>query len=325
MNEEYLWNREGEADPDIARLEGLLQPLQYQPDRSVLPQKVLKAVPARRRVWVWASALAAAAMVVLAITWRVGFREAGLTGESAWKVSWNNSTPQATHGGQVIDTGERSAARLESDFIGEVRVDPQSRLRLLRSTKDEQRLALEHGTIHAFIWAPPREFVVDTPSATTVDLGCRYTLHVAPDGTGSLHVEMGWVAFQWRDLESFIPAGAACTTRPERGPGTPYFSDAAPELKTAVFQFDNRHDVKALETILHSARPQDALTVWHLLSRTKGAERGEVFARFSELVKLPPTITREKILSGDPAALDAAWNALDFGDTDWWREWKRRW
>ncbi len=325
MNEEYLWNRKGDADPEVARLERLLQPLQYQPDASRLPRIAPKMAPVSRRGWLWASAIAAAAMITVAISWNMRPRQPGPTSDSSWTLSWNNSTPQAIHGGQIIDTGARSAARLESDFIGEVNVDPQSRLRFVRSTKDEQRLALERGTIHAYIWAPPREFVVDTPSSTTVDLGCQYTLHVAPDGTGLLNVEMGWVAFQWHDVESFIPAGAACTTRPERGPGTPYFSDAPAELKTAVVQFDNHGGTNALETVLYSARPRDGLTLWHLLSRTKGAQRGEVFTRFAELVKLPPSITREKILGGDPAALDAAWNALNLGDTDWWREWKRRW
>jgi hypothetical protein len=41
-------------------------------------------------------------------------------------------------------------------------------------------LAMDTGnnrrTIHAYIWAPPGEFVVDTPSAVTVDLGCACTL-----------------------------------------------------------------------------------------------------------------------------------------------------
>jgi hypothetical protein len=36
-------------------------------------------------------------------------------------------------------------------------------------------------------------------------------------------------------------------------------------------------------------------------------------------------VTRESILRGDPAAIDSAWDALDLGNTDWWRKWKRGW
>lgn len=324
MNEDYLWNGTGDADPEVTRLEGLLGPLKYQPDASRLRLTTPERVPARRRKWWWVAAIAAAALV-LAVSVELRLHTRELPSDLAWKLSWNNSTPRAVGRDEIIDTGRHSAARLESDFIGEVRVDRDSRLRVVQSTRDEQRLALEHGTIHAFIWAPPREFVVDTPSATTVDLGCQYTLRVAPDGTGFLSVEMGWVAFQWHNLESFIPAGAVCTTRTDRGPGTPYFADAPAELRAAIAQFDKDGDAKALGVVLDSARAQDALTLWHLLSRTQGAERAEVFARFSDLVKLPPSVTKEKILSGEPAALDAAWNALDLGNTDWWREWKRKW
>ncbi|MGA8030559.1 MAG: FecR domain-containing protein, partial [Bryobacteraceae bacterium] len=297
MNEEYLWNRTGEVDPEIAKLESLLAPLQYRPDTSRPRESLLGVAPARRRVWWWAAGLAAAAVLIVGLSMLPRLRSTAQPVESTWKVSWNDSSPHAVQRGQVIDTGAHSAARLESDFVGEVRLDSNSRLRLIDSTKERQTLALEHGTIHAYIWAPPREFVVNTPSSTTIDLGCQYTLQVAHDGTGLLNVEMGWVAFQWHNLESFIPAGAACITRPERGPGIPYFADAKPELRAAVAQFDVDSNRKALHDVLDTARPHDALTLWHLLSRTQGAERGEVFDRFAQLVKVPPRVTKEKILA----------------------------
>lgn len=324
MNEDYLWDRAGNPDAEIAELEQLLEPLRYRPNAKTL-QAVTERHPAPRhsRYWWWVGAAAAAMLLAgIALSFRHGISDTPR--DSAWRLSWNGATPDTARIGQTIETG-RSAARLESEFIGEVRVDPSSRLQIVQDTQDEQRLSLEHGTIHAFIWAPPRQFVVDTPAATTIDLGCKYTLHVARDGTGLLQVEMGWVAFQWRNLESFIPAGASCTTRPGRGPGTPYFSDASADFESALNRFDESGNPKALGLVLATARPQDALTLWHLLSRTQATERVEVFTRFSQLVQLPPTVTKENILRGDPAAIDAAWNALDLGNTDWWREWKRRW
>jgi hypothetical protein len=324
MSDEYLWNRAAEPEPEITELEQLLKPLGYSPSAETR-QAITETtpVPGHARYWFWVGA-AVAAMLLLGIGLSLHHNVPFRPRDSAWKLSWNGATSHTARIGQTIETG-RSAARLESEFIGEVRVDPSSRLQILQDTKDKQRLALEHGTIHAFIWAPPRQFVVDTPAATTIDLGCKYTLHVAPDGTGSLNVEMGWVAFQWGKLESFIPAGASCRTRPGRGPGTPHFSDAPAQLESALNRFDETGDPKALDAVLAAARPQDALTLWHLLSRTNGAQREKVFTRFSKLVKLPLTVTKESILRGDPAAIDSAWNALDLGNTDWWREWKRRW
>jgi hypothetical protein len=214
---------------------------------------------------------------------------------------------------------------MESESIGEVHIDPDSRLRVLSARDDEQRLALDHGTIRALIWAPPTSFVVDTPSAHAVDLGCEYTLRMAKNGSGLLTVETGWVAFQWHEIESFIPAGAACTTRRVSGPGTPYFLDAPATMTAALGQFDATGSDDALKTVLSGARPRDGLTLWHLLGRTHGEQRVEVLDRFVALVDLPPDVSRRSILAGDRKSMDAAWDALQLGDTSWWREWKRRW
>lgn len=263
------------------------------------------------------------------------------------------------------------------EAVGEVEVDPNTRLRLLRARPLEHRFALDRGTIHAFIWAPPRLFTVDTPSAVAVDLGCRYTLHVEPGGNGELHVTFGWVSFDHTvngaTVESFVPAGAMCLTRPGAGPGTPYFEDASPALRAALEKLDfdlvaggvkggipggvqggvsggvtggisggvtggvsegvtggveSLEKVRAavLDTVLSESRRQDALTLWHLLSRTAGAERARVYERLAQLVPPPAGVTRQGILEGDPATQrnmrDLWWDELGLGDTSWWRIWK---
>ena len=63
-------------------------------------------------------------------------------------------------------------------------------LSVLAIKPDEQRLALDHGTIHALIWSPPGRFIVNTPSAQTVDLGCQYTLNVDAEGVGLVEVSV---------------------------------------------------------------------------------------------------------------------------------------
>ena len=136
---------------------------------------------------------------------------------------------------------------------------------------------------------------------------------------------MGWAAFQWKTLESFIPEGAACTTRMDHGPDTPYFLDASETLRKSLAEFDQTGNEQALRSVLAAARTHDALTLWHLLERTQGPERAQVFDRFAALVRLPAGFKREGVLRGDRESLDSAWDALNLGDTNWWREWKRSW
>jgi FecR protein len=331
MNEEYLWRGEGEPDPEVERLERRLAVFRYHPTAFTKWPATTQLHPAARPLrhtlrWRYTMVAACAAMVLamaIPLAWYSGHRRQ--THESGWIVSWNDSIPHALSRGQIIETDKHSAAHLSAAAVGKVEVDPSSRLRLLESSQGEHRLELERGGIHAFIWAPPRQFLVNTPSATTVDLGCQYSLKIAPDGTGRLRVETGWVAFEWQHRESFIPAGATCLTRPRRGPGTPFFDDAPAELRQALSGFDKRGDNMDLQRALRAARPRDALSIWHLLTRTQGAQRSQVFARLSELVRVPPEVTPERILRGDPGAIDETWNALNLGDTAWWRSWKQAW
>jgi len=90
-----------------------------------------------------------------------------------------------------------------------------------------------------------------TPSAVTVDLGCAYTLQVDESGAALVRTSLGWVGFKLNGRESFIPAGAACATRPKVGPGTPYFENASADFRAAL---EN--------SILKTAHRSNARKIW---------------------------------------------------------------
>jgi hypothetical protein len=195
---------------------------------------------------------------------------------------------------------------------------------------DTKRIALEHGVIHAFIWSPPGHFVVDTPSGSTIDLGCAYTLQVDDSGAGLVRTSMGWVGFKSKRRESFIPAGAVAAINPNSGPGTPYFEDASAKFRSALASFDfgdntPEQRTRDLETVLDQARKRDALTLWHLLSRTDASKRVLVYVRLARFVPPPSGVTEQGILSLDSAMLDRWWNELGFDDIAVWRRWERAW
>jgi hypothetical protein len=232
--------------------------------------------------------------------------------------------------GQLLETDRSSRASISLEETGSVEVDAGSRVRLVTNGPGRKRLSLERGTIHATIWAPPGEFVVDTPSATAVDLGCIYTLHVDDSGAGLLRTTVGWVGFKLNGHESFIPAGAVCATRPKTGPGTPYLEDATPAFREALSRFDFEATTPAersilIDVLLADARKKDALTLWHLLSRVDDPDRPHVFDRLASLAPPPAGVTREGILGLDRPMLDAWWNSLGFGDVLLWRTFEHNW
>jgi hypothetical protein len=330
--DDYLWNRSGVPDPEVERLERLLGVLRHRPAPLAVPE----AFPSRKArpavAWrgpaVWL-ALAATVVFLVGISWPPA--DANRT---RWTVERIAGSPRL--GGAIVDvasrfgtdqwveTGPGSTARVGANEVGFVDIGPRSRVRLVRSRAGEHRLALERGVLHAHIWASPGQFYVETPSATAVDLGCAYTLDVGSDGETRLSVTLGWVGLEMAGRESFVPAGATCTARPGRPPGIPRFDDAPAGLVEALAALEAggkaRPDV--LAAALSAARPRDAVTIWHLLTRVDRASAGSVCDRLAALAPPPPGVDREQILSGDRAALDAWWNGLGLGDATWYRRFR---
>jgi hypothetical protein len=208
--------------------------------------------------------------------------------------------------GQLLETDARSTARIAVADIGTVDVSPNSRIRLAATGSDEHRLSLERGKLHAKIYAPPRLFVVDTPSAKAVDLGCEYTLDVDKNGDSILHVTGGWVALERDGRESIVPAGMMCRTRKGQGLGTPFNAEATEAFKKALDSFDfSRGGSAAVQTIIREAELYDMFTLWHLLSRVSPSDRELVYDALADLVPPPAGVTREGILSKNKKMLDA--------------------
>lgn len=207
--------------------------------------------------------------------------------------------------GEWLETDGSSRAKINVADIGQVDIGPNSRVRLVGTRATEHRLALQRGRLHAVISAPPRLFIVETPSATAIDLGCSYTLEVDDAGRSVLHVTSGWVELALKERESIVPAGAICVTEPGKGPGTPYFDDASARFREALTRLDFQHGgAKALSVVLAEAREYDTLTLWHLLSRVNGAERSRVYERMASLISPPPGVTREGVLRLDKGMLN---------------------
>jgi hypothetical protein len=337
VSDDYLWDRRGPADPDVARLERVLGRLRSEPP---MPDWHRAAPHARGARHVSLTYFAAAAALVLACGASLWLARGTAGAAPSWAVVRVTGQPtvgdeQIAEAGRLavgawLQTDPASSASVAIADIGRLDVDADTRLQLLGTRDGRHRVALQRGTVHALIWAPPGEFVVETEASTAIDLGCAYTLTVAPGGNGMIEVSMGWVGFEHGGREAFIPAGARCATRPGIGPGTPYYADAAEPMRQAIDRLDfagldpaaRRH---ALGEILAGARPKDAMTLWHLLARVPAEDRDPVYDGLARLVPPPASVTRDGIRAGNRAMRDAWWDSLGLGTSSWWRIWERSW
>lgn len=345
--DDYLWDGSGEPDPEIQRLEALLGKFRHDHPAPVFPEIVPDRrwtfFPLRMRLFPVLATTAAAVVAIAVVTFLVYGRKPAAVTVAGWDVSSVAGIPRIGRKtisgkegtnrlrvGQILETDHQSRVSLQAEDTGQIEVEPSTRLRLLTMAAGLKRIALDRGTIHAYIWAPPGQFVVDTPSAVTVDLGCAYTLQVDDSGAGLVRTSLGWVGFKLSDRESFIPAGAACATKPKVGPGTPYFEDASSKFRAALSRFDFEDSTPQqragdLAIVLGESRKRDALTLWHLLTRVDEGQRVLVYDRLGELTPPAASVTKEGILRLDQPMLDLWWNALGFGDISVWRHWERSW
>ena len=328
---DYLWDGTGVPDEEIVRLEKALQPLRH---RGSLPPLPSRDTPRRTTRWTSAPWLAAAAALVLVVG---GVSLAMLLRTAAWSVSSLSGAPavegravttRARMGrGDWLVTDSASRARIAVGGIGSVEVEPNSRLQLVANDRVHQ-MALERGTIHARIWAPPKLFVVNTEAATAIDLGCAYTLHMG-ERDGMLRVTSGWVGLERDGRATYVPEGAVCPVRTDRGPGTPRYEDAPSGYGESLMILDfapaaDPRRAAAFDLVLATARRRDALTLWHLLTRGSREERGRVYDRLAALVPPPDGVTRQLVLDGNRFALDRWWDWLGIETSTWWRLFKKK-
>jgi hypothetical protein len=297
-----------------ARMASLLTP-------SAAPESMWTDIHRRRasayRLPTMAAAVAAL-LVIATFSWFVArnnpdFPRNAVKAGDSWEVSSLRGAPRIQHlpismaaelrVGETLQTDAASQAEVRIAGIGKLTVDPNTSLRLLITKADEHRIALHHGKVEAITWAPPRLFIVDTPSARAVDLGCIYTLDVQKDGSSLLHVTLGMVSLASDGRESFVPAHHFARSRHNFGPGTPFHEESSEQFKAALdvidFGGDRSEAGRQLNVILSNAQKHDAATLWHLLSRVESGDRGKVYDRLARFIPAPSNVTRDGIVGLD--------------------------
>lgn len=209
-----------------------------------------------------------------------------------------------------LETGKGEVALVTMAGVGTVSLQPGSKVRLKATGATQQRLELQRGELRAAVSAPPRLFVVDTPGATAVDLGCIYTLAVVDADRTVLTVEEGEVLLEGAGRESRVLAGMRAFSGGGRRPSTPVALDAPEALQTALKEFDATGDAEAVTRALAAARVADAPTVWHLLARVQGAQRGAVAQRLAAFIPAPGDFTEQAAGELAHGPMEAWWDTI---------------
>lgn len=314
---DYLWDRSGPGDPDVQKLETLLATYRMAERPLRIPARAPRGLSLR--AWRFGFAMAACAVVVLALfayraynTARTGWHFVAEQGHP--DVEGRSMKSGVLHVGQSLETTAGERVRIQVASIGEVEVRDQSQVKLLESREGRQRLAMRYGTMHARIYAPPAVFVVDTPAARAVDLGCEYTLKVDKNGNGHLSVDLGWVQLEYSNAESLVPSGMEAQIASSGSITPAYYPDATQAFRDALVRWslvgtlNDTERLQLLDTLLKEARLRDSLTLVNLFFRARSQdERAHIFDRLNQLVPAPPEVNRDDVVAGIHSAVSPWW------------------
>lgn len=340
-DDDYLWDRSGPVDAQVARLESVLAPYALRADRAVHAAKPLPRTHAPRahRRARWRIALASAAAVAMFAI--------GIAGWYRYRLQWPEGQPwqlaavsgdaridgraannaNALAPGSVLETGNGASARLRAARIGEIVLGENSNFSLVETRSGRHRLRLEHGSMWARVWAPPGALGVSTPTTDVYDLGCEFVLKMDPDGRGQLTVRSGWVQIDnWR-WEILIPQNARVELHGKEMPGTPYDLGASAAFVAALREIDAQGrsataNGEAVRRLVAASRPQDAISLLSLLKQYPQLVDGPVFDRTTQIMPADAVVTREDFRARGPEALGPWWSRLPYPRMKrWWMQW----
>ena len=338
MDNDYLWDRSGPVDLEVARLERLLRGHAHAdaPRRAgVHVTAEPLAHPPRRR---WKAVFAAAAVLAVCaigtrtwyqqrLHWQAGAPWQVVAQQGDVRIDGRAQQAQALALDGTLETGANAMTRLRAAGIGEVAIGQGSRLRLVETRTGRHRVQLEQGSLWARVWAPPGQFGVGVAGADVIDLGCEFLLKVDADGNGSLSVLSGWVQVDNLRREVLVPQGTRVRVNGDGAAGTPYSHSASQAFIAALEAIDARDGAVAADgadvrRLLAASRPQDAISLLVLLRDYPQLAEGPMFERLAQLLPTTPVATRDAWRADRMAVLNAWWEALPYPRVKrWWTQW----
>lgn len=304
MSDDYLWDGSGPPDPEIAKLEQLLRPLAH--DAPLRQRR-------SRTPWVVGGAFVAAAAAVaiyfalpreraVSCAGSSGFPFEGIGGDVA--CGGGRVAKGTLPVGATLQTWDHEAALAIAD-IGGARLGKNTTVRLERTGSDRHQLALDVGSMHAKVDAPPRLFAVTTPLTEVVDLGCEYDITIAHGGAGSLTVHDGLVELATKSGTAVVvPEGCTAKILGAQRPGLPICKVTTTAVTQAIHEYD-AGDWSAGETIIARASRVDAVVLL-ALAAVDPKLRSRALTKLAELSPPPDAEISAESAASEPAHL-ATW------------------
>lgn len=215
--------------------------------------------------------------------------------------------------GESLLTENNSKATVLVPRIGNIDIDENSLLLLVKAKDGNNRIRLQKGAIKIVNMTNMPDLAIDIENCVVIDRSGQFSISIDENNIAKIFVEFGFVEIQHDNQTVYLNEGYNCEIRDGYKIGTPYRSDASESLKEEVKNFDyNGVEENTIEKIIKAATPKDMLTLLELIPRTSKLKRQVLFQAIANNFPPPENVTRAGIINGDLHMLYLWWQEIEW-------------
>ncbi|MBS1492479.1 MAG: zf-HC2 domain-containing protein [Bacteroidetes bacterium] len=269
-------------------------------------KEVLKTQPAgfMGRNWYW---FASAAVILLIVSISI----AKFSSKSVYSVeemsNWklvslkggafvNGVKSDVVNVGDWIQTDSVSSVILKIANVGDVSIEPNTKVRFIQSDNNISRIEVVYGTVNTST-SQADKFVLQSSNMKVQDKGGSYSFKVDDKGNGVIYVNNGIANVESGNKSSVVTDGKFCLYKPEYGVGIPFRKDSKPEFQNALFNYDfNNGGTPSVYYAIANAMPEDYSSLLNLIPRVDDKTKYLVYNKLSKLApQAIPTINIDSL------------------------------
>jgi len=226
--------------------------------------------------------------------------------QGQFKVNGRLLTGSELNNDDILETFSNSAVIMIPE-MGQVSLNPWSKIQ----KKSSYNLLLSKGDLTAENKNAEESFTaqVFNSEIKCAGTGAAYKLKINNDNTADLTVSNGRAIVTGNKLESVVTTGLICRIS-EKGPEIPMSLNSSEETKKAFELLSYYNDQDALNKVLNQSGLAEGISLWHLLKRITGDNRGAVFNKLYSLYPPPKGVDQESILRLKEEALNRWFNQI---------------
>jgi len=169
--------------------------------------------------------------------------------------------------GDWIQTDSVSSVILKIANVGDVSIEPNTKVRFIQSDDNVSRIEVLYGTVNTST-SQADKFVLQSSNMKVQDKGGSYSFKVDDKGNGVIYVNNGVANVESGNKSAVVTDGKFCLYKPEYGIGIPFRKDSKPEFQNALFQYDfNNGGTPSVYYAIANAMPEDYSSLLNLIPR----------------------------------------------------------